>query len=240
MDIVGLGGLGEVTEGHDLVGWLAGCGLERGDIVVVTQKIISKAEGRVVSLASVEPSPFAQQLGTDWKRDPRQIELVLRESASIVRMERGIIISRTRHGLVCANAGVDLSNSPGVTACLLPLDPDDSARQLYEGLIGKLGFPVPVLISDSFGRAWRMGIVNVCIGLAGMSPFVDYRGQKDEHGYLLEATFMGTADQLCAAAELVMGKTDGKPAARIRGFAYEPGLGSAEELIRPASEDMFR
>ena len=155
-------------------------------------------------------------------------------------MERGVIIARTRHGLVCANAGVDLSNSPGETACLLPLDSDASAGRLYASLRSLLGFAVPILISDSFGRAWRMGIVNVCIGLAGMRPFTDYRGQHDQHGYLLEASIMGTADALCAAAELVMGKTERIAAVRIRGFAYEPGEGRAAELIRPKVEDMFR
>ena len=240
MDIQGLSGLGEVVAGQDLTPWLAGCALEPGDLVVVTQKIISKAEGRMVALAEIVPGELATRLGREWKKDPRQIELVLQESAGIVRMERGIIISRTRHGLVCANAGVDLSNSPGETACLLPMDPDASALRLFESLRERLGFSIPILISDSFGRAWRMGIVNVCIGLAGMRPFVDYRGERDAHGYLLEASFMGTADALCAAAELVMGKTDGVPAARIRGFAYPAGEGRAAELIRPGVEDMFR
>lgn len=212
-----------------------------GDVLVVTHKIVSKAEGRVVRLSEVEPSEQARSWAERWKKDPRQIEVVLQESAEIVRMERGIIISRTRHGLVCANAGVDRSNSPDETVCLLPLDPDASARQIYLSLKERLGFPVPVLISDSFGRPWRNGIVNITIGLAGLDPFADYRGQDDPHGYRMEASIMATADALCAASELVMGKVDQIPAAVVRGarFLEAPGADS-RPLIRALEEDMFR
>jgi coenzyme F420-0:L-glutamate ligase/coenzyme F420-1:gamma-L-glutamate ligase len=166
--------------------------------------------------------------------------VVLRESHGLVRMERGIIISRTSHGFVCANAGVDKSNSPGDTVCLLPKDSDASARQLAEQLKQGLGFGMPVLISDSFGRAWRVGIVNVAVGLAGMAAFSDYRGQRDEHGYMMEASLLASADALCSAAELVMGKISAVPAALIRGYSYEPQDGSVKALLRPLNEDMFR
>lgn len=214
---------------------------QAGDVLVVTHKVVSKAEGRVVELNSVTPSDWARQWAERWGKDPRQIEVVLRESAAIVRMEHGIIIARTRHGLVCANAGVDRSNSPGETVCCLPLDPDASARRLAEALQRELGFALPVLISDSFGRAWRIGIVNVAIGVAGMDPFTDYRGQEDPHGYPLEASIMGSADALCSAAELVMGKTIGVPAALVRGFAWKPCQHTgAARLIRPLEQDFFR
>jgi len=175
-----------------------------------------------------------------WNKDPRQVEIVLRESAGIVRMERGIIISRTRHGLVCANAGVDRSNSPHATVCLLPVDPDASARALCTSLTQRAGFPIPVLISDSFGRPWRNGIVNVAIGLAGLEPFTDYRGQHDTHGYRMEASVMATADALCAASELVMGKVDQVPAAIVRGAKFTLGQADSQPLIRTPQEDMFR
>ena len=214
---------------------------ESGDVLVVTHKIVSKAEGRVVDLTTVTPSQWALEWAQRWKKDPRQIEVVLRESAGILRMENGIIISRTRHGLVCANAGVDRSNSPGETVCCLPDDPDASARNLSRELSQELGFTLPVLISDSFGRAWRIGIVNVAIGVAAMDPFTDYRGQDDPHGYPLEASIMGSADALCSAAELVMGKTDGVPAALVRGFTWKPAENpSSKSMIRPLDQDFFR
>ncbi len=214
---------------------------EAGDVLVVTHKIVSKAEGRVVDLTTVEPSEWARQWAERWKKDARQIEVVLRESAGILRMEHGIIVSRTRHGLVCANAGVDRSNSPGETVCCLPDDPDASARHLSSELSRGLGFTLPVLISDSFGRAWRIGIVNVAIGVAAMDPFTDYRGQDDPHGYPLEASIMGSADAICAAAELVMGKTDGVPAALVRGFDWKPMENpSSKSMIRPLEQDFFR
>ena len=236
-------GIPEVRCGDDLVELLQAA-LEPlaqdGDVLVVTHKIVSKAEGQIVRLQGVEPSPLAQEWSRIWNKDARQVEVVLRESAGLVRMERGIIISRTRHGLVCANAGVDRSNNPDETVCLLPRDPDASARRLYEGLQARLGFAVPVLISDSFGRPWRNGIVNIAIGMAGMAPWVDYRGQDDVHGYRMEASVLASADALCAGSELVMGKVDQIPAALVRGYRYPQGEGSARELIRPLNEDMFR
>jgi coenzyme F420-0:L-glutamate ligase/coenzyme F420-1:gamma-L-glutamate ligase len=243
IEILRVEGLPEVKPGQELsslLGPLLRENARPGDILVVTHKIVSKAEGAVVDLSTVEPSQWAQHWASKWGKDARQIEVVLRQSAAILRMEYGIIISRTLHGLVCANAGVDRSNSPGETVCLLPEDPDASARKLCEQLSSELGFHLPVLISDSFGRAWRIGIVNVAVGVAGMSPFRDYRGQNDPHGYPLEASIMASADMLCSAAELAMGKVDGVPAALVRGFEWTPGPGQASSMIRPLEQDFFR
>lgn len=237
-------GLPEVRPGDDLAHLLIQSlhGLaQSGDILVVTHKIVSKAEGRVVDLTQVTPSQWAQKWAQRWQKDPRQIEVILQESAAIVRMEAGILIARTHHGLVCANAGVDRSNSPGETVVLLPEDPDRSALGLSQACSQKLGFDLPVLISDSFGRAWRIGIVNVAIGVGGIDPFSDYRGLHDPHGYPLEASIMASADALCAAAELVMGKVDAVPAALVRGYDWNPKAdASAQQLIRPPAQDFFR
>ncbi|MCM8746798.1 coenzyme F420-0:L-glutamate ligase [Thermomicrobium sp. CFH 73360] len=213
---------------------------EPGDVLVVTQKVVSKAEGRLVRLADVEPSPLAIEYAARWERDPRQVELVLRESVRIVRMDRGLIIAETRHGFVCANAGVDLSNVTPGYAALLPLDPDRSAATIRRELCELTGWEPAVIISDTFGRAWRNGIVNVAIGVAGLRPLRDYRGLRDPHGNELRVTVIAVADELAAAAELVMGKTEGCPAAIIRGFAYEPGDGTARELVMPPERDLFR
>ncbi|MEW6283779.1 MAG: coenzyme F420-0:L-glutamate ligase [Candidatus Eremiobacterota bacterium] len=246
MDEIGLiplKGLPEVRPGDDLAGLLAACAgplAQPGDVLVVTHKVVSKAEGRMRALEEVSPSPLAERYADAWGKDPRQLELVLQESASVLRMERGIVVSRTPHGLVCANAGVDRSNVPGEAVCLLPLDPDGSARRIGQRLESALGYRVPVLISDSFGRPWRVGIVNVAIGVWGMRPVADYRGQLDPHGYRLEASLMATADAMAAAAELAMGKTLQVPAVLVRGARYQAGDGSAAELVRPPQEDLFR
>lgn len=213
---------------------------EPGDVLVVTQKLVSKAEGRLVRLADIEPSPIAEAYAARWERDPRQIELVLRESVRIVRMDRGLIIAETHHGFVCANAGVDLSNVPPGYAALLPLDPDRSAATIRRELCELTGWEPAVIVSDTFGRPWRNGIVNVAIGVAGLRPLRDYRGQHDSYGNELRVTVIAVADELAAAAELVMGKTEGCPAAIIRGFVYEPGEGTARELIMPPERDLFR
>jgi coenzyme F420-0:L-glutamate ligase/coenzyme F420-1:gamma-L-glutamate ligase len=215
--------------------------LRSGDVLVVTHKIVSKAEGRLVDLRTVEPSALAKGYATRYGKDPRQIEVVFRESRRIVRMDRGIVISETHHGFVCANAGVDASNVPaGDTVCLLPVDPDASASKLRAALAGRLGFEVAVVVSDSFGRAWRHGITDVAIGVAGMDPIADYRGQMDPHGYPMEASVLAVADELAAAAELVMGKTDGIPLAVVRGYPYTPALGTGKDLLMPPERDMFR
>ena len=237
-------GIPEVRPGDDLPDLIAratGEGLRPGDILVVTHKIVSKAEGRIVDLRAVEPSALAKGFAARYRRDPRQIEVVLRESRRIVRMDRGLIISETRHGFVCANAGVDASNVPGDdTVCLLPVDPDASAARLREALTARTGSELAVIVSDSFGRPWREGITNVAIGVAGMEPLADYRGQSDPYGYPLEASILAVADELAAAAELVMGKTEGIPAAVIRNYPYKPGPGKALNLLMGPERDLFR
>ena len=242
--MLGIEGFPEVSAGDDLNSMISGAvagDLRTGDVLVVTHKIVSKAESRLVDLRTVEPSPLAKDYATRYGKDPRQFEVVLRESRRIVRMDRGIIISETHHGFVCANAGVDASNVPGDdTVCLLPVDPDASAARLREVLAAGTGVEVAVVISDSFGRAWRHGITDVAVGVAGMDPVADYRGLNDPHGYPMEASVLAVADELAAAAELVMGKTEGIPLAIVRGYAYSPAPGSATGLLMPPDRDMFR
>jgi len=206
----------------------------------VAQKVVSKAEGRIVRLDSIKPSEQAEQWAAEYQKDPRLIEVVLRETSSIVRMERGVIIVKTRHGFVCANAGVDLSNVPSGTASLLPENPDRSARMLQEQLSRAFGVHVAVIISDTFGRPWREGLVNIALGVAGMTPLIDYRGQNDVHGKTLQATVIALADELAAASGLVMGKLSCVPAAVIQGVMMSEGTGSGADLIRPAERDLFR
>ena len=242
--VLGLENFPEVRPGDDLNCMISGAvarDLRPHDVLVVTHKIVSKAEGRLVDLRTVEPSTLAKGYAARYRKDPRQIEVVLRESRRIVRMDRGIIISETHHGFVCANAGVDASNVPGDdTVCLLPLDPDASAARLGDALAEDPGVEVAVVVSDSFGRAWRHGITDVAIGVAGMDPVADYRGLRDPHGYPIEASVLAVADELAAAAELVMGKTDGIPLAIVRGYSYSPTSGNARELLMPPERDMFR
>ncbi len=244
LEILGVEGLPEVRPGDDLpelITRAVGESLRPGDVLVVTHKIVSKAEGRLVDLRAVEPSALAKGFAARYGRDPRQIEVVLRESRRIVRMERGLIIAETHHGFVCANAGVDASNVPGDdTVCLLPLDPDASAAGLREALAVMTGSDLAVIVSDSFGRAWRDGITNVAIGVSGMNPLADYRGERDPHGYPLEASVLAVADELAASSELVMGKTAGIPAAIIRGYPYQPASGTGRALIMPPERDLFR
>ncbi len=245
--IIGLDGVGELRPGDDLVPVIlnsltvSGVSLERGDITVVTHKVVSKAEGRLLDLKDIEPSSFARQWAASYDKDPAQIEVVLREAKRIARMDRGIIIAETHHGFVCANAGVDASNVAGEDCvCLLPLDPDASARRIQEGLKRETGLDIPVIITDSFGRAWRNGVVNVAIGVAGLEPIVDYRGQDDPYGYQMSVTLMAVADELASAAELAMGKVDQRPVALVRGYAYQPGAGNGGQLVMPPERDLFR
>jgi coenzyme F420-0:L-glutamate ligase/coenzyme F420-1:gamma-L-glutamate ligase len=210
-----------------------------GPIFVVAQKIVSKSEGRIVRLVDVSPSAQALAWADQLRKDPRIVEVILRESRSIVRMERGILIVETHHGFICANGGVDASNAPQGTVVLLPLDPDESARRLRAELSASLGMPLAVIISDTFGRPWRQGLTNVALGLSGLAPLIDYRGQVDSCGRRLQATLLAVADELAAAAELVMGKTAGIPVAVIQGF-QSPGDGFGKDLIRPPQEDLFR
>jgi coenzyme F420-0:L-glutamate ligase/coenzyme F420-1:gamma-L-glutamate ligase len=246
IQLVPVEGLGDIEPGADLAA-LIGAALEKqgtplldGDILVVTQKIVSKAEGALVRLEDVEPSVLASEWAALWNKDARVVELVLRESRRIVRMERGVIISETHHGLVCANAGVDQSNVGGDSVTLLPKDPDASAERLRSALGTASRVRIGVIISDTFGRAWREGQTNIAIGVAGVEALRHFEGQLDPTGYELRVTMLATADELASAAELVMGKVDGVPVALIRGLARALGTGSAHELVRPAATDMFR
>jgi coenzyme F420-0:L-glutamate ligase/coenzyme F420-1:gamma-L-glutamate ligase len=243
--VLSVRGIPEVRPGDDLAELIVRAAgddlLQAGDIVVVTHKVVSKAEGRLVNLASIEPSAFAKGFADRYNKDPRQIEIVLRESKRIVRMDRGIIISETQHGFVCANAGVDISNVPGEEmVCLLPADPDASARRLRESLMFRLGAELAVVVSDSFGRAWRHGITNIAIGVAGMHPLNDYRGALDPHGHPLTASVLAVADELAAAAELVMGKTAGVPVAVVKNYPYKRGPGVGHDLLMQPERDLFR
>ena len=246
IQIIPLAALPEIAPGDDLSRLIAdavkrqGLRISEGDIFVVAQKIVSKAEGRIVRLDSILPSKRAEQWAADYQKDPRVSELVLSEASRIVRMERGVIVAETRHGFVCANAGVDVSNAPEGTAILLPDDPDRSARALQIQLKKDFGVHVAVIIADTFGRPWREGLVNVALGVAGIAPLMDYRGQRDASGKTLQATIIARADEVAAAAGLVMGKTDRVPVAILRGVASAEDSGSGRDLIRPAATDIFR
>ena len=240
-------GIGQVHAGDDVAALLlealprAGLQLLRGDVLVIKHKIISKAEGRVVRLDSVQPSPQATEWAARYKLDARLVELALRESSRVVRQENGILITQTRHGLVCANSGIDLSNvDGGHSAVLLPEDPDRSAAELRRRLQQALQVSPAVIISDSFGRPWREGLCEAAIGVAGLLPLLDYRGGHDSHGYKLHASVEAIADELACAAGLVCGKLTDTPACIIRGFRFSPGEGRATQLVRPASRDLFR
>ncbi len=215
-------------------------GIAPQTVFVVAQKIVSKAEGRLVRLEDVEPSAQARDWAALYHKDARMVEVVLRESRRIVRMDRGILIAETHHGYICANAGVDASNAPMGTVVLLPEDPDRSARQLRLELQEELGLPLGVIVSDTFGRPWRRGLTNIALGVSGLSPFHDYRGQPDQFGRTLQATVLAAADELSGAAELVMGKTLGIPVALVEGFRHSAADGTGRDIIRPPSEDLFR
>jgi coenzyme F420-0:L-glutamate ligase / coenzyme F420-1:gamma-L-glutamate ligase len=212
-----------------------------GDILVVKHKVVSKAEGALVALDEVRPSASSRAWGRRVGVDARVTELALRESRRVVRRKRRVLITETRHGFVCANSGVDVSNVDGGRhAVLLPEDPDRSAGRLRTQIKKKLGVQITVIVSDSFGRPWREGLTEVAIGVAGIRPLIDYRGRRDPHGYSLHATVDAVADELACAAGLVCGKLAGTPACIIRGFSYRRGKGSGRELIRPAKNDLFR
>jgi coenzyme F420-0:L-glutamate ligase/coenzyme F420-1:gamma-L-glutamate ligase len=232
-------GLPEIREGDDLAALIADrAELRDGDVLVVAQKAVSKAEGRTVRLAEIEASAEARELAAD--HDPRQLEVILREAARLVRTRPPLVIAETRHGFVCASAGVDASNAPERDmVVLLPEDPDASAARIREGVSARTGAEVGVIVSDSFGRAWRQGTTDVAIGIAGVRPLLDLKGLRDPTGYELHATVIAVADELAGAAELVMGKTAGVPAAVIRGVDVL-GEGSARELVMPPDRDLFR
>jgi coenzyme F420-0:L-glutamate ligase/coenzyme F420-1:gamma-L-glutamate ligase len=239
VSITPIEGLPEIREGDDLAALIAErAAFEDGDVLVVAQKVVSKAEGRVVRLAEVEPSDEAKSIAVG--ADPRQIEVILRETARIVRVRPPLVIAETRHGFVCASAGVDASNAPEPgSVVLLPEDPDASAARLRDRLREETGAEVGVIVSDSFGRAWRQGTTDVAIGVAGIQPLLDLKGLRDPTGYELHATVIAVADELAGAAELVIGKTDGVPAAVIRGVDAR-GDGRARDLVMPADRDLFR
>lgn len=253
IQILPIGGIPEIHPGDDLGRIISDAiaasigSLQDGDIVTVTQKVVSKAEGKLVDLHAINPSELAMRIATDWDKDARQVEVVLRESVRIVRMVRGLIIAQTKHGFICANAGVDASNVAAETVCLLPDDPDASAETIRQTLAARFlvgsesESPVAVIVTDSFGRPWRSGIVNVAIGVAGMAPLADYRGQFDAAGYELRATVIAIADELASAAELVMHKLAAVPVAVIRGFDAQAlgDPGTAQDLVMAEERNLF-
>jgi coenzyme F420-0:L-glutamate ligase/coenzyme F420-1:gamma-L-glutamate ligase len=214
---------------------------QRGDILVVKHKIVSKSEGRLIDLASITPSAESIAWAKQYNLDARVIELALRESRSVIRRRNGVLITETHHGFLCANSGVDVSNvNGGGHALLLPEDPDRSAANLRRAIRKRTGIAIPVIITDSFGRPWREGLTEVAIGIAGMKPLRDERGRCDPHGYKLRASVEAVADELACAAGLVCGKLNRTPACIVRGFDYEAGRGSVRDLLRPAANDLFR
>lgn len=240
-------GIPEVRPGDDLARLIARAvetqnfKLADGDIVVVAQKIISKAEGRLVNLESVTPSALANEIAAKQSRDPRLVEVILSESASIIRMDAHVLVTETKHGFICANAGVDRSNVAGKDwVALLPIAPDDSALMLKTRLAERLKVNVAVIITDTFGRPWREGLTNVAIGVAGMKPLKDFRGQQDDHGKELSATVLAVADEVAASTGLLMRKTARIPVVVVRGYYFEHSDGNAKELIRPKERDLFR
>lgn len=241
--VLPLRGIPELEEGDDLGVHVAQAasvvgGLVDADVVVVAQKAVSKVEGRVVRLADVEPSDLARELAAD--RDPRRMEVILREAREVVRARPPLVIAETRHGFVCASAGVDASNAKGPdTLVLLPLDPDVSAGRLRDRIRELAGVDVGVVVSDSFGRAWRRGTTDVALGAAGIVALADLDGLRDGMGYELHATEIAIGDEIAGAAQLVMGKTDGIPAAIVRGLRVS-GDGSGQDLVMPRDRDLFR
>ena len=250
VEVIALLGVPEVHPGDDL-GSLLGDAIERtpgllplrtDDVLVVTQKIVSKAEGAIVDLTGVEPRPEAVAFAERWDRDARQVEVVLREARRVVRMERGVLITETPHGFVCANGGVDASNvgpATGQIVTLLPADPDASAARVREAVRARFGVDLAVIVSDSFGRPWRWGIVDVAIGVSGVAPIEDLRGQPDHDGRTMRSTVRATADELASAAELAFGKTAGRPAAIVRGANPMRGEGSIRDALMPREFDLF-
>jgi coenzyme F420-0:L-glutamate ligase/coenzyme F420-1:gamma-L-glutamate ligase len=246
-----IGGLGEIVPGDDLPALIAEAlaaatdvlPLRDDDVLVVTQKIVSKAQGAIVDLATVEPSPVANEFARRYDRDPRQVEVVLREAARVVRMANGVIITETHHGFVCANGGVDASNvgpASGSIVTLLPRDPDASADAIRAAIRERLEHDLPVIVSDSFGRPWRLGIVDVAIGVSGLIPLDDLRGEPDADGRIMRSTVRAVADELASTAELVLGKTAGRPLALVRGATFGRGDGRIADALLPAEMDLFR
>ena len=248
LKIIPVKGIPDIESGDDLgeiiVAKLKDQGEEFhvGDVTIISQKIVSKAEGRVVGLSKVAPSPFASFVAKEAGKDPRQVEVILRETRKIIRMKAGHLITETRHGFICANAGVDASNVAKAkdAVTLLPLNPDASAGRIGKTIRKLTGKVVPVIITDTFGRPWRMGQVNFAIGVSGMKPIHDYRGTRDMYRHTLYVTEIAVADELASAGELVMNKADKIPAAVVRGYKTRQGKGTGKELLRPEEMDLFR
>jgi len=251
LSAIALDGVPEIRPGDDLEGALVAAirstpgvlPLSEDDVLVVTQKVVSKAEGAIVDLTTIEPRPAVVAFAERWDRDPRQLEVVLREARRVVRMANGVLITETRHGFICANGGIDASNmgpGSGHVVTLLPADPDASATRIRAALRSAFGVDVPVVISDSFGRPWRWGIVDVAIGVSGLLPLDDMRGKPDADGRIMRSTVRATADEIATAAELVLGKTSGRPAAIIRGANPTRGEGRIADALMPREFDLFR
>lgn len=247
LEVFAVEGIGEIKRGDDLGAVIVQAlghrqaALRDRDVVTVAQKAVSKSEGAVVDLKTVKPSEFALRFAAAAAKDPRVVEVVLRESARIVRMDRGVIISETRHGLICANAGVDASNAAAEgQVTVLPIDPDSSASRIRQSIQKLAGVDVAVIVSDSFGRPWREGSVNVAIGVAGMAALDDLRGRADDRGRVMRTSVVAVADELASAAQLVIGETGGTPAAVIRGFAWKHADTGAAPLRRASEKDLFR
>jgi coenzyme F420-0:L-glutamate ligase/coenzyme F420-1:gamma-L-glutamate ligase len=251
IEVVALSGVPEIVPGMDLGAAIldaldATAGalpLREDDVLVVTQKIVSKAEGAIVDLTTVVPRPEAVAFAERWDRDARQLEVVLREANRVVRMDHGVLITVTPHGFVCANGGVDASNvgpASGSLVTLLPVDPDASAARVRTAVRDRHGIDVPVIVSDSFGRPWRWGIVDVAIGVSGLEPLEDLRGTPDHDGRVMRSTIRAVADELASAAELAFGKVEGRPVALVRGASFRRGDGSSRDVLMPAQFDLFR
>jgi coenzyme F420-0:L-glutamate ligase/coenzyme F420-1:gamma-L-glutamate ligase len=244
LTILPVPGLPEVRPGDSLADLIAEhTELQDGDVVVVTQKVVSKAEGAIVDLTSITPRPEVVEFARRWDRDPRQLEVVLREAVRVVRMEHGVLITETPHGFICANGGVDASNvgpASGSIVTLLPRDADASASGIRIAVRERHAIDVPVIVSDSFGRPWRWGIVDVAIGVSGLAPLEDLRGTPDHDGRVMRSTIRAVADELASAAELGFGKVGGRPVAIVRGARFTRAEGSIREVLMPASFDLFR
>jgi len=247
IEAIALRGIPEVRPGDDLADLIvealrrARVRPRNADILIVKHKIVSKAEGRIVRLADVVPSPRARRWAAAWGHDARVLELALRDARRVVRAGHGVLITETRHGFICANSGLDLSNvDGGASAVLLPEDPDASAARLRRALRRRLGVALAVIVADSFGRPWREGLTEVALGCAGVAPLHDLRGHRDPYGYTLHATEECVADELACLAGLACGKLQRTPACLIRGFRYRPGRGDGKKIIRPVERDLFR
>jgi len=250
VEVLALDGIPEIRPGDDLPSLIVAA--LRGtpgalparddDVLIVTQKVVSKAENAIVDLTTIEPRPEASTFAARWDRDARQVEVVLREAVRVVRMDNGVVITETPHGFVCANGGIDASNvgeRAGDIVTLLPADADRSAAAIRDAVRSATGTDVPVIVSDSFGRPWRWGIVDVAIGVSGLQPLEDLRGSPDHDGRVMRSTVRAVADELASAAELAFGKIDGRPVALVRGADFRRGDGSIRDVLMPRSMDLF-